>query len=197
MASASIRLVNTWPQAVFFFSSHAVFFFKSHAVFPLLVRFRQKVVCGPQRQRAKIWSFFLLILLFTSVRAFMDRWLLLWPRSLVSTRCVRFWVSAHPHPSLILRVSLAGPSPLRGVRFFYRFWYTRFSSFLFLWSILVGFLCDFFQGGFLLFSFLFSIFMFIIYIFVFFSFYFILKFQKFQFLLVSNLNKFEFEQNRV
>jgi hypothetical protein len=127
-------------------------------------------------------------------------------RSLVSARCVRFRVFAHPRPSPISRVSLAGPSPLRGVRYSTGFGTPDFLVFFFLWSILVGFLCDFFQGGFLLFSFSFSIFclLFIFSLsFLFVLFYFKIsnisifisfKFEQIWVWINSNLNKIEFEQ---
>jgi hypothetical protein len=99
-------------------------------------------------------------------------------------------VFAYPHPSPISRVSLAGPSSLRSIRFSTGFGTPGFLVFFFLWSILVGFLCDFFQGGFLLFSVSFSIFLFTIYIFRFlFIFLFYLK--------ISNISifiSFKFEQ---
>jgi hypothetical protein len=132
-------------------------------------------------------------------------------RSLVSARCVRFRVSAHPHPSPISRVSLAGPSPLRDVRFFYRFWYTRFSSFLFFnglyWLV---FFVIFFKAVFCFFPFRF-LFFYLLFIFSFsFRFLFLLfyfkiskisifisfQFEQIQIWTNLSLNKFKFEQCR-
>jgi hypothetical protein len=56
-------------------------------------------------------------------------------RSLVSARCVRFRVSAHPFFLLLDSSDLAGPSPLReGRSLFHWLWNTWFSVF-FLWLI--------------------------------------------------------------
>jgi hypothetical protein len=115
-------------------------------------------------------------------------------QNLIDAHCVGFSVFVYPPPSLISPDRFSWAEPIKRHRsLFYRFCDTRFSDFLILF--LLVFLYDFFNTvfRFFLFVFYFSVLWFI------FSnlFSFLFYFKNFNFLSVSDLNKFEFEQIQI